>query len=450
MKKTGKILEAVISRVTPAAKEIAEERRVFEIAMKRVLSVKGKHVRAVLAGSTSRNTHLKGDKDIDLFVMFPKEMPREEFEKEGLRVAKKAFGKTKWEIDYGEHPYLKTVFLGHELEVIPCYEVKSASERQSAVDRTPFHNAYVLSKLKKGQENEVRLLKRFMKGIGCYGAELKTQGFSGYLCELLVLRHRSFAKLLKEVSKWKSGTAITIERTHSLAEARKRFRNSAFVVIDPTDESRNVAAAVSEEKFNDFRNSAKGFLAKPSMEYFFPSKAKALGKKELEKLLARKKMLLLVLPYSKSHEDVVYGQLKKAASQLERRLELHEFQVKRKAVFSDDSRECAILLELKEIELPETRLHPGPPATMKEHSRAFIEKHGKGAKQIVVGGRLHVLIKRKHIRAKSVALEFAEGLALNGKSWIEKRARKKFAIYEGREIFGALKEKGMKDFVAGF
>jgi tRNA nucleotidyltransferase (CCA-adding enzyme) len=44
---------------------------------------------------------------------------------------------------------------------------------------------------------EVRLLKKFMKGTGVYGAEIKIGGFSGYLCELLILKYRSFAQTIE-------------------------------------------------------------------------------------------------------------------------------------------------------------------------------------------------------------------------------------------------------------
>jgi tRNA nucleotidyltransferase (CCA-adding enzyme) len=62
----------------------------------------------------------------------------------------------------------------------------------SATDRTPFIH-YVKKRLGKTLQDDVRLLKKFMQGIKVYGAEIKTGGFSGYLCELLILHYGSFA-----------------------------------------------------------------------------------------------------------------------------------------------------------------------------------------------------------------------------------------------------------------
>ncbi len=58
---------------------------------------------------------------------------------------------------------------------------------------------------------EVRLLKKFMKGIGVYGAEIKTGGFSGYLCELFVLHYGSFVKTLEAFARHKQRIVVDIE-----------------------------------------------------------------------------------------------------------------------------------------------------------------------------------------------------------------------------------------------
>ena len=68
--------------------------------------------------------------------------------------------------------------------------------------------------LKTNQEKEVRLLKRFMKMVGTYGSEFKVGGFSGYLCELMIIRYGSFLKVLKGVfDHWKPGYQIDLGKT---------------------------------------------------------------------------------------------------------------------------------------------------------------------------------------------------------------------------------------------
>ena len=96
-----------------------------------------------------------------------------------------------YEIRYAEHPYVHGIVKGVEVDVVPCYRLKDASRIKSAVDRTPFHHEWLKDRI-KGKENEVRLLKGFLKANGLYGAEYKVRGFSGYLCELLIMFYGSF------------------------------------------------------------------------------------------------------------------------------------------------------------------------------------------------------------------------------------------------------------------
>src|SRR3989344_3471068 len=126
----------VLDRVTPTSKELAQEQAFAASLVDHIQSLKGPHVDVVLAGSLSRNTHLAGDRDMDFFVRFAPEMDRATFEKEGLAIAKKAFGKNKYQIAYSEHPYVKGIIDGFEVEIVPCYAIESVEQKQSSVDRT--------------------------------------------------------------------------------------------------------------------------------------------------------------------------------------------------------------------------------------------------------------------------------------------------------------------------
>ena len=113
-------------------------------------------------------------------------------------------------------------------------KIDSTEHLISAVDRTPFHTRYVKEHLKEDQKNDVRLLKQFMKGIGTYGAEARTRGFSGYLLELLVLRYGTFKDVISAMAGWTNGTVLSLERAGA-----KRF-NDPLVFFDPVDPSRNI------------------------------------------------------------------------------------------------------------------------------------------------------------------------------------------------------------------
>jgi len=443
------LLGKVTKKIKPGEKEIRKENYASKEIIQRIMKARGKHLDAIVAGSIARGTQLKEDKDIDIFILFPKSLHHRELEIEGLRIAKKAIKGLKYEIDFGQHPYLKAKFKGLKIELIPAYKVEKATERISAVDRTPFHNFYLQEKLTEKMKDEIRLLKKFLNGIECYGAELKVQGFSGYLTELLVLNYKNFLGALKAAGKWKEGGVIDLEHYYSRKEfpaLRKKF-DSPLIVIDPTDKERNVAAAVSLKQFQKFKESAKAFLQKPSMEFFFPKATKILGSKELKKKLGKKELMLIEIPYSKIHEDVVFGQLKKIAGQLAAELKKHEFKILREHIWSDQKKSMALLLELKKLELTKTRLHAGPPIEMLKHKERFLEKHAGRIGEKIIKGKIHVIIPRKHIHASSLIKEFMEKQK-EKKDFISKQIKKKYKVLVKEGILSASKNKKLKEFLS--
>ena len=141
----------------------------------------------------------------------------------------------------------------------------------SAVDRTPLHVDYVLGRVKDGQTDEIRLLKAWAEGIGVYGAEAKILGFSGYLCELLVLKYGTFRGVLEASLAWRRGLVVELDRPPG------RSFEEPLVVIDPVDPNRNVASAVSLEQLATFVHAAREYLQKPSERFFFPRPLKPLA-----------------------------------------------------------------------------------------------------------------------------------------------------------------------------
>ena len=194
---TKQLLEKVAKRITPTKRERAEQQKVAIEVIKKIKEMEGKHVDVVLCGSNARDTHLKGDNDLDIFVLFPEKLSREEFEKEGLRIGKKVFRGKKWEKAFSEHPYIRGKIEGFDVEIVPSYKVPSAELLQSSVDRSPFHNQYLKKRLKQKHMREARLLRKFLKGIDAYGADTKAGSVPGYVVELLTLQNGSFLKTVK-------------------------------------------------------------------------------------------------------------------------------------------------------------------------------------------------------------------------------------------------------------
>ena len=60
----------VLNKITPTKQDLNEELELFKQIEKKILATEGSHSHLEWCGSSARNTHLKGDRDLDLFVMF--------------------------------------------------------------------------------------------------------------------------------------------------------------------------------------------------------------------------------------------------------------------------------------------------------------------------------------------------------------------------------------------
>src|SRR3989338_5555780 len=221
------VLQNVLKKITPSEQEKQAVHAVIEDVLEETkIIIKPHCLSVVLAGSFTRNTWLSHKKEFDIFIQFPVETSREDLEKLGLELGKKIVKSFKGShvIAYAEHPYVRSKIKGYDVDIVPCYKVESAEKIKSAVDRTPFHNQYLSKKLHPHQSAEVRLMKMLCKVNGLYGSDLKTQGFSGYLCELLIVKYDDFKTLLKEVSGWLPGQ-VFIDLEGKYSGNRKEFYN---------------------------------------------------------------------------------------------------------------------------------------------------------------------------------------------------------------------------------
>jgi len=167
-------LEAVLSRVRDrAVPEPAERDRLRTVAVeladrtREAIADLPVDADVVQVGSTARDTWVSGDRDIDLFVRFDAALDREQLEEYGLAVGHAVLPDGHEE--YAEHPYVKGTYEGFDVDLVPCHDVETAGDLISAVDRTPFHDAYLSARLDEGLADDVVLAKAFLKGIGAYG-----------------------------------------------------------------------------------------------------------------------------------------------------------------------------------------------------------------------------------------------------------------------------------------
>jgi len=107
----NKIETQILEKITPTK----EYRLKLESTIKNIKLQLGKEIRErnlpasiELVGSTAKDTYLKNDLDIDFFLKFPANIPKEEIAKNTLLIGKKILKET--EESYAEHPYIKGFF----------------------------------------------------------------------------------------------------------------------------------------------------------------------------------------------------------------------------------------------------------------------------------------------------------------------------------------------------
>jgi len=391
------ILKDVLKKITPSEEEHERELKLVDSFMKKL---EKKDIKPILVGSLAKKTDLRGDKDVDIFLMFNPKVSRETLEKRGLELGREFFRKLKVkpEIDYAEHPYVMGRYKDYDIEIVPCY---SGGKMLSSVDRTPLHTHYIKRRLIacKNVRNEIRLMKQFMKGINVYGAEAKVQGFSGYLAELLTLEYGSFESLLKATAKWKMGEIILDpEKQWEDPKVLKHFfTNASLIVIDPVDKDRNVAAAVSKQKLAEFIIAAAEFLKNPSMEYFFPKEKKPRSEKELLKNIKQRgtKIIAFVFKHIRVNHNSLYDQIRMTEKALKQEIQEYEFSIFRSGFWTDEKNTSIILLEFDVWNLPRIKHHLGPPIDVDaSNQERFLEKYRKD-KPYVKDGRWVVNTERE-------------------------------------------------------
>jgi tRNA nucleotidyltransferase (CCA-adding enzyme) len=428
-----KLLEKVLKKLKPTKKELHAEKEFAEKTIEKIKKLNPK-VEVIIAGSVSRNTHLRGDRDIDVFVLFDQSIGKKEFEQEGLRIGKQVFRGHKWEKAYSQHPYIRGEINGFQLEIVPSYKIKENTLIKSAVDRTPLHKKYLNKKLKEKQKDEVRLLKQFLKGIGCYGAESRTNSMPGYLVELLILNYGSFEKTLKEVSKWKEGEIIDLEGRVKGEIVKKRF-DHPLIVIDPVDENRNVASALSHNQFARFIAASRAFIEKPSDKFFFEHKRKILSLQKVKEILKKKELIALRIAYPKELSDIVWSQLNKFEKRIHAELMDGDFTVNRTASWTDELYEIIVLMELENLTLQKSKKLIGPLVSEKMHGEKFLAAHKKRISgPRIEKGRWVLEVDRKYVKAENYLVDYIKKLKRQTNSSITRGMNKKMQLLNEKDL----------------
>lgn len=394
--------QQIIETITPSQKDREQLQNTIltltEI-VKNKLNERRQNAVIELVGSTAKDTFLKDNLDIDLFIIFPPDIPEKNIASATLQIGRDVLQKS--EECYAEHPYIRGIFEDYKVELVPCYQINDASQKISAVDRTPLHTRYIKQHLKQNQKQEVRLLKQFLIGIGCYGAEAEVQGFSGYLCELLIIRYQDFNQLLHQVCQWKEGLKLSLT-THPILEY-----DDPLIFVDPVDKDRNVAAAVAPHTFHQFITASKEYLKAPKPTFFFPNPTAPWTLDKIKNMVNNQKESYLGIRFSKPNiiNENLYPQVRKTCNAILKASTQEGFNIYDTRFHIDSKSDLIyIVIKIDNTPLSETYTHIGPPVKLEKNNKEFIDKWKDHPDTITPpfqkDNRSYVIVKRSYRQLK--------------------------------------------------
>ncbi len=313
-----------------------------------------------LGGSYAKGTWLKGQMDLDIFVKMKKDTDEKIFEEIGKKIGFNSMKKFKPYVRYSEHPYVEAEARGVRINVVPCYDVEHGNWK-SAADRSSFHTRFIVETFDQAKKNEVRLLKKFLKGVDIYGAEIAKEGFGGYVAEVLVHHYGTFTNVLQ--------AAANFTRSQIIGNPTKKFETS-LIIMDPIDSNRNLGTAISTQNIGRFMLTARAFLKKPSIVFF-------TGKKGIPNKKNPKNTVIVKFNYKWRSPDTIWGQVKRGATALAGQLELAGFHVLRKSAITDEKSEAAMFFLLRSPSIEKFMIKSGPDIYRKSDSDSFIGKNSK-------------------------------------------------------------------------
>ena len=349
-------LEELKTRLRPPP----EIRLAAEEALRQLRAVVPHHIEVILGGSVAKNTHTPDKKEADIFLLFPDYYSLQEISILTFKYARQVF--REYEVRYANHPYLTVKYKGINLDIVPAYQW--TGKPKTPVDRTPLHVRFVREHLKPGQEDEVRLLKAFLKRFGIYGAEIRIEGFSGYLSELLIIWAGSFLELIHRAAEWEPPVHIDLSGQGKVWDY--------FTVIDPVDPYRNVAAVVSRTSLWRFVAASRLFLRYPS-ERFFQRRALPQPPEDVFQRRGTFAIGLIFTPKALA-EDVLWGKLKSGGYEIKAGLEAAGFYVLGNYFWSD-RRRALLFFELANRWAPGVRKHHGPEVWRTDAFWGFLKRH---------------------------------------------------------------------------
>ncbi len=390
-----KLVENIKERVTPNQKDRERLKEVENIISERL---RKRGLKFILGGSYARDTWLPEDADIDFFVLYDPALGADEIGKKGLKdLEEVAKGLNYWK-NYAEHPYVEGMINGVKFNLVPCADVP-LGKWITSMDRSRYHNEYLLKKLNPELRGEIRVFKKFLKSNGLYGAEIKVGGFSGYVSEVLAVKYGSFADILKNIVAWTQGEVVALEPYDY--DPKKVF-TTPVIILDPVDQKRNLALAIKNRILAKLKVLALNFLTSPDVIYF-------TERHPVPENRASGSVVMVSFKAPDLVEDIKWGMYYKAEEAVRNAFKNSGYRIIRSTVSEQDAWvTIAVFLEFDKRNF-EIRL--GPSVYSPENVTGFLKSH----RYVWVENdmRLYSFEPGKFIDAKDVL----ENLKINPTNW---------------------------------
>ena len=363
------------------------------------LGVRDKVKDVAMQGSYEKGTDLPSSgSDLDIFIVFNTDIPKDEREKLGVKIGMKSLE--------GKEPYLQDATSKYtearwthkgqdmEVQIVPTRHLTLEQIKNKEVDgkkidigmeRTPHQTAFMKEAL-KGKEEEVRMLKQFMKDTGLYDSSMKSQGFSGYATEVLIHNLGSFENVMKFFADFKVGETVGGEKGNE---------DNIFSLIDPIDPNRDLISAFSPKKIGRTIKTAQHFI-----EHGEPPK-----KSEPVEM----KSVTVSYDTTQFNEDTLAGQVRKTQNSMISQLKNLGFEIPSKTEdvvegFSVDvprvssnkeegETKVSLTFGMDELTIPEDYKDKGVPIEMTDAVNKYKEAN-KNRKFVEEDGRLKAIKKR--------------------------------------------------------
>lgn len=385
--------KAALRRITPPEHIPAVVQRSIT-AVEREIKKQQVLATVALGGSTAKGTYLRGDHDIDVFVRFATSYNDNEIPELLERVLKAAFLKV--ERMHGSRDYFHIRREEYTFEFVPVLKIDSWEEARNVTDMSPLHVAYVLSKIEARPwlSQDIRLTKQFCKAMKIYGAESYIGGFSGHVVDLLNIHYGGFRKVLEAAAAWPAKTVLDPESRldNPLTQLNDAKVFAPLVIVDPVQQDRNSAAAVTKQAYDRLRAAAKAYLAAATDEQARFFIVTPFSHKEFCTAHPGTQAIIVTITPLSGKKDVVGAKCLKVHEHVLRGLLDNDFTIAASA-WEFTAKRATLAYALPAAKLSAEMVIVGPPVHKTKDAARFAMTHKTTYSK---DGRVHAIEHRRH------------------------------------------------------